>query len=482
MKQAENYIEGRWQPAASSCTKTIYNPARPDEALWQVPASDAEDVDAAVASAAGAAPGWAEVPGPERGHLLLKFADLLEQNLDSLALAVTLEQGKPLAESRGEVTRAAKEARFMAGEASRVGGRTYPSERLDTTCHTVAEPLGVVAAISPWNFPVVTPVRKAAPALAYGNTVVMKPASETPYTSVLLTELFDEAGFPPGVVNLVMGSGRDVGEALVHHPDVAGISFTGSTSVGEHLYQGAAGRLAKVQLELGGKNPAVVWEFDDLERCAAEIVGAAFACSGQRCTALSRVIVGQEQADALAEVLVKLTEELSVGDGQQAGVTMGPLVSKSQLETVERYIEIARDEGVTVATGARRLVEEPSQEGYFYAPTVLDHVSPTSPLATEEIFGPVLPIIRVDSFDEALEVANATPYGLAAALFTPHLPLIDRFVRRTRVGMVHINHGTASQAHTPFGGVKASGQGVYSIGPSAQEFYTNLKTVYTRWN
>ena len=481
MKRGLNFIGGQWRPAASGDTARVHNPAQPCEALWEVPSSGEEDVRAAVEAAAGALESWCRTPGPERGERLLRFAAVLERSRDELAEAITLEQGKALRESLGEVTRAAREARFMAGEASRVGGRTYPSERADTTCHTVLEPVGVIAAISPWNFPVVTPVRKIAPALAYGNTVVFKPASETAWTAIRLVELFEEAGFPQGVVNLVIGGGRAVGEPLVDHPDVHGISFTGSTAVGTRLYERAARRLAKVQLELGGKNPAVVWDYADLDRCADEIVGAAFACSGQRCTALSRVIVREEQGDALAERLVERTERLRIGDGRAEGTTMGPLVNRDQLNTVETYVAQGRDEGTHILTGARRLVEDPEREGYFYAPTVIDNVSPDSPLAKEEIFGPVLPIIRVGSFDEAIKVANATPYGLAASLFTPHMVLINRFTRSVRAGMIHINHGTASQAHVPFGGVKASGQGAYSIGPTASDFYTDVKTVYTQW-
>ena len=481
MKRGSNFIDGQWRGAANGDTARVHNPARPCEALWEVPSSGEEDARAAVEAAAGALASWRRVPGPERAERLLRFAEGLERSRDELAEAITLEQGKALRESLGEVTRAAREARFMAGEASRVGGRTYPSERADTTCHTVLEPVGVIAAVSPWNFPVVTPVRKIAPALAYGNTVVLKPASETPWTAIRLVELFEEAGFPRGVVNLVIGGGRAVGEPLVDHPEVRGVSFTGSTAVGARLYERAARRLAKVQLELGGKNPAVVWDYADLDRCADEIVGAAFACSGQRCTALSRVIVREEQADDLAEKLVERAERLRVGDGLAEGTTMGPLVNRGQLDTVEAYVAQGRQEGARVLTGARRLVDDPEREGYFYAPTVIDEVSAASPLATEEIFGPVLPIIRVASFDDAVEVANATPYGLAASFFTPHMALVHRFTRSVRVGMIHINHGTASQAHAPFGGVKASGQGAYSIGPTARDFYTDVKTVYTLW-
>lgn len=421
------------------------------------------------------------MPGPQRGALLLRFAQLLEDSKGELGRIVTLEMGKALGEAVGEVGRAAVEARFAAGEASRLDGHTFASERAGFTCATVFEPLGVVAAISPWNFPVVTPVRKIAPALACGNAVVFKPASLTPWSAVYVAKLFQAVGLPAGVVNLVIGSGSAVGDPLVDHPRVGGITFTGSTAVGIPLYERAARRMAKVQLELGGKNPAVVIEHDDLEGAAREIVSAAFLCSGQRCTALSRVIVAQDQADELVERILCHLGGIRVGDGLAEGTTMGPLVSRAQLDTVESYVRRGMETGARLLAGGRRLTSDPDREGYFYAPTIFDHVAPDSPLALEEIFGPVLPVIRVAGFDEAVAVANGTRYGLAAALFTSKMKLAHAFIRRVRAGMIHINHGTASQAHVPFGGVKESGQGAYSIGYTAKDFYTNLKTVYVKW-
>jgi alpha-ketoglutaric semialdehyde dehydrogenase len=476
-----NVIGGVQVPASGGAYYAIRNPARPDECLGEFADSTPADANAAITAAAAAAQTWAATPGPQRGALLFRFAELLETSKDELARIITLEQGEALAESKGEVSRASAEARFMAGEASRPIGLTFPTEKPGASCYTVAEPLGVVAAICPWNFPVVTPVRKIAPALAWGNSVVFKPATLTPWSAVFLMQLFERAGMPPGVVNLVTGSGSVVGDALIQDARVNGISFTGSTRTGTHVYETAARRLARVQLELGGKNPAVVVDCDDLDHAAREIVAAAFLCSGQRCTALSRVITLEAQAVALVERLLSHVSRIVVGNGLEPGTTMGPLVNEGQFRTVAGYVRRGVEAGCKLLTGGRPLTENPQQAGYYYAPTVFDDVPVDSALAMEEIFGPVLPILRVRDFDEAIAVANSTRYGLAASLFTSRVSCIDEFARRVEAGMIHINHGTASQAHVPFGGVKESGQGAYSIGPSAREFFTNVKAVYIRW-
>jgi aldehyde dehydrogenase (NAD+) len=481
MHHHSNVIGGRRVASSGGAEYVICNPARPSERLAAFADSTSADATAAVDAADRAAAAWGATPGPQRGAILFRFADLLEAARTELARIITLEQGKALAEAAGEIGRAAAEARFMAGEASRPSGLSFPSEKPGSSCSTIAEPLGVIAAICPWNFPVVTPVRKLAPAIAFGNTAVFKPAGLTPWSAVYLMDLLERAGLPPGVVNLVTGSGAVVGEALVNDRRVRGITFTGSTRVGTTVYEAAARRLARVQLELGGKNPAVVVDCDDLDAAAREIVAAAFLCSGQRCTAISRVIVLDTQADDLVRRILTEVGRIKVGNGLEAGTTMGPLVSRAQLETVDGYVRQGRDSGCELLTGGSALVDHVEEDGYFYAPTVFDRVPPDSPLAREEIFGPVLPILRVAGLDEAIAVANDTRYGLAAALFTSRVSHIDRFSRRVEAGMIHINHGTASQAHVPFGGVKESGQGAYSIGPSAREFFTNVKAVYVKW-
>ena len=480
-QQHSNFIGGRWIPSSSGERYSTYNPARPSAFLGEFADSGVADVARAIEEAGCAAPKWADTLGPQRGAVLFRFAQLLEEAKGELGRIVTLEQGKALGEAVGEVSRAAAEARFMAGEASHPGGQTFPSERPGITCQTVAEPLGIVATICPWNFPVVTPVRKIAPALAYGDTVVFKPSSLTPWSAVFLAGLLEKAGLPAGVVNLVTGRGSVAGEALIHDARVRGVSFTGSTSVGMHIYEGVARRLARAQLELGGKNPAVVLDYDDLETAAREIVAAAFLCSGQRCTALSRVIVGEKQADELVERILSQVARIQVGDGLEAKTTMGPLVSYGQLQSVDQYVRQGTASGCRLLTGGRPLAEDPEKQGYFYTPTVFDQVSTNSPLALEEIFGPVLPVLRVHDLDEAIAIANSTPYGLAASLFTSRTAYMYEFAKRVEAGMIHINHGTASQAHVPFGGVKQSGQGAYSIGPTAREFFTNVKAIYVKW-
>jgi len=478
MERYRNYIEGKWAPPAAGDFYVTHNPACPTESLGEFPCSMAADANAAVEAAAAAQPAWRETPGPQRGAMLFKFADLLEGSKKELARIITLEQGKAFGEALGEVGRAAVEARYMAGEASRPAGQTFPSERAGFSCHTVLEPLGVVATISPWNFPVITPVRKIAPAIAFGNTVVFKPASLTPRCAVSVVEALEKSGVPGGVVNLVIGSGSAAGDAIVNHRKVRGISFTGSTDVGLRIYEKAARRNAAVQLEMGGKNPAIVFDYDDLDGAAREIVSAAFLCTGQRCTALSRVIVSEAQAEALVGKILAYVSKIRVGNGLAEGTTMGPLVSRAQLQIVSDYVGTGVDSGCKLLAGGKALVEDPDREGYFYAPTVFDEVPPESPLATDEIFGPVLPVIRVRNAEEAIAIANATRYGLAASVFTSRMELANRFVAAIETGMVHINHGTASQAHVPFGGRKESGQGAFSIGPTARDFFTNVKAVY----
>ena len=480
MERHHNYIAGKWVPPETADYYQSHNPACPSQVLGEFPRSGSVDVDAAVASAETARAIWNQTQAPQRAAILLRFSQLLLDAKTELARIITLEQGKALCESTGEVARAAAEAAFAAGEAVRLSGQTFPSERPGFSCYTVLQPVGVLAAITPWNFPIVSPVRKIAPALACGNTVVLKPASLTPRSAVFLTSLLEKAGLPAGALNLVIGSG-ECGEKLISDTRVRGISFTGSTAVGVRIAEKVAARMAKVQLELGGKNPAIVFECDDLDGAAQEIVAAAFLCSGQRCTALSRVIVDESQADQLCEYLASHMAKIRVGNGLDPQTTMGPLVNRQQMEAVAGYISKGLEEQSTLVMGGRQLVEDPDAEGYFYAPTLFDNVSANSALAQEEIFGPVLPLIRVKSPEEAFDIANGTRYGLAASLFTGNRHLVDEFLQRVEAGMVHVNHGTASQANVPFGGVKASGQGAFSIGPTVKDAFTNVKTVYIRW-
>src|SRR5215472_15200694 len=373
MERHQNYIDGEWVAPKSKEYYQTHNPARPQEALGEFPLSAAPEVDAALAAAERARDTWSEMPVTQRAALLLRFSQLLADSTNELAKIITLEQGKALCESAAEVTRAATEASFAAGEALRLCGQTFPSERPGLTCYTVLEPLGVVAAITPWNFPVVSPVRKIAPALACGNAVVFKPSSLTPWSAVFLLTLFERAGLPGGVLNLVIGPSA-TGERLVSDFRVSGISFTGSTAVGIRINECAARRMAKVQLELGGKNPAIVLDCQDLDGAASEIVAAAFLCSGQRCTALSRVIVEDSLADPLVDRLLAHMKRICVGNGLEPGNTMGPLVSREQMEIVAGYVRTGIEGGAMLIAGGHVLTADPESQGYFYAPTLFDRV------------------------------------------------------------------------------------------------------------
>ncbi len=478
-----NYINGEWTSSASGDTTTLYESALPDHVLGNFASSDQSDVDRAVQAAHKAFPSWKVTPPSARAAILYRFADLLEQHQEELSYMLSAEQGKVLAESRGEVTRAAAEARFAAGEAFRVEGSTLPSDNPQVRSEVVRSPIGVITAIAPWNFPIVTPVRKIAPALAFGCTVVLKPASATPWSAVRLVELLAEAGLPNGVVNLVTGSGGKVGDALTEHPLVQGISFTGSTELGLRINKIAAARFARTQLEMGGKNAALVLDYDNLPFAADQIVSAAFACSGQRCTAISRVVVLPSQADQLTALIQERIEKLQVGPAWADGAQVGPLMDERHYETVKKYIEIGKQEGASLVCGGDKMdVADPylanTRAGYFLKPALFTNVSSQMRIAKEEIFGPVLTVQAAKDIDEALEIANATDYGLAASVFTNAVRTADLAAAELDSGMVHINHGTASQAHVPFGGVKHSGFGAYSIGHSNQEFFTHVKAVY----
>lgn len=478
-----NYIDGAWTESAGGLTYPVYEAARPSRRIGDFPDSNGEDVNRAVLSAHRAFASWRNTPAPVRAGILNRFADLLESDREELAYRISAEQGKALAESLGEVRRAANEARFSAGEAFRVEGYRMPSEDGQIGVSVIRYPIGVVAAIAPWNFPVVTPVRKIAPALAYGCTVVFKPASATPWSAVRLMELLAEAGLPGGVVNMILGAGGKVGDPLVSHPLVNGISFTGSTALGLRINGIAASRLAKTQLELGGKNAAIVLDDGNLAYAAEQIVQAAFACSGQRCTAISRVIALKDIAARLTDYIMERMREIRVGPAWKDGVTMGPLIDRRHFESVMRYIETGKREGAVLACGGDRLAvesEDGDEAGYYVAPTLFTGVTGQMTIAREEIFGPVLSVLEVDDWQEAVDTANGTDYGLAASVFTKRPDVALAMAELLECGMVHLNHGTASQAHVPFGGVKKSGFGPYSIGHTNQDFFTNMKAVYAK--
>lgn len=469
-----SFIGGGWSGADSSRDFEIGDPGRSGEIASRYRTAGAEDARRAVRAAAEAFPAWSQTPAATRANHIYDLIDLWRGRIDAVAEIVTREMGKPLGESRSEAARAVEEMRFWAGQALRLGERTFESTRANTEAYVIRQPLGPVAAISPWNFPILTPIRKVVPALVCGCTVVLKPALQAPGASVHLMQMLQEVGLPAGAANLVIGGGGEVGDALVRDPAIAGVTFTGSTEVGLRIGVSAAERNARVQLEMGGKNAAVVADYADIARAADEIVRAAFAVSGQRCTAVSRVVVLESDRTALEEAIVERAEALKVGYGMEAGVQMGPLVSRDQLQKVERYVEMARAGQGRVLTGGKR----GQDGGFYYAPTVITDVRPASPLATDEIFGPVLVIIPVPDFEAAIAVNNEVRYGLTSSVFTDDMNFAHAFTMRSQAGMVHVNHGTTSEGHLPFGGWKDSGQGAFGIGDTAVDFYTTPKAVY----
>ncbi len=474
-----NFVAGQWVESRSKTRVPNTNPADTRQVLGEVPQSSAEEANDAVEAASAAFPKWRNTPAPVRARHLYRLLELMERHKHELAAILTLEEGKTFSESLGEVAKSANVVEFYAGEGRRIAGETLPSEMPSTFCYTLRQPLGVVSLITPWNFPYAIPCWKMSPALVAGNTVVWKPATLTPWTAHRLTELIAEAGFPEGVVNLVYGSGGIVGQALIDHPAVRGVSFTGSTEVGSGVYARGAERLLKVQCEMGGKNPLVVLEDADLELAAAATVQGAFGSTGQRCTATSRAIVVESVANAFVKRVLELASDFRVGNGLDAGIAMGPSVDASQLRTVLDAIHRGEKEGATHALSGHHLTTGEWEHGHFVTPCVFDKVAPASHLAQDEIFGPVLSVIRVRDFDEAVAVANDVRYGLSSSIYSTDANRVLRFVDTIETGIVHVNSPTVGgEAQLPFGGMKGTGVGSREQGKTALDFFTEVKTVY----
>ena len=474
----KNFINGEWVESKSTKIFERRNPANHDDVVARIPLSTREEMKQAIAAAKAAFPAWRDTPPPSRGKILFKVVRIMEEQKEELARMLTREEGKALKDALGEVQRAINIAEFMAGEARRINGETFPSEIAKTFTYTIRQPLGVVGAITPWNFPVAIPIWKIAPALVYGNTVVLKPAELTPLCALRIAEIFQQAGLPAGVLNVVLGAGEDVGDELVQNPLVHGLSFTGSTSIGCKIYATGAEQQKKVQCEMGGKNPVVVLADADLKMAMESVVGGAFASTGQRCTASSRVVVEEKIADQFVAMLVERTKNFAVGDGLESGMEMGPSVDETQMNTVLKYIEIGKKEG-TLLCGGARMTGPKHEKGWFVAPTIFDKVDSNSRIAQEEIFGPVLSVIRVKDFDEALEVANSVRYGLSSSIYSTDSNKIFEFVDKIETGMTHVNSPTVGgEAHVPFGGTKQSSIGPHEVGHGAMDFYTDTKVVY----
>ena len=474
-----NYIGGEWVEGGTGETFPSINPANTDDVLGHVPRGTREDAASAVAAAADAFPAWSAMVAPERARIFARAIRIAEARADDLGRLMTREEGKIFKEARGEIIKGLNLVEYYVGEGWRIEGRTRPSEMARTFTYTVRRPLGVVSLITPWNFPWAIPCWKVAPALIAGNTAVFKPASLTPLVAIEWVRILEEAGLPPGVLNLVIGPGSTVGDELVINPAVQAVSFTGSNGVGSRLYQDAAARGIKGTCEMGGKNPVVVMPDADLDLALEGIVQGAFGSTGQRCTATSRVVVDRAVAAELTERIVARAREMKVGDGLDPSVQMGPAVDESQLKTDLDYIAIAQAEGARLCCGGQRLTEGDLTKGWFVEPTVFDDVTPEMRIAREEVFGPVLSILTVDGYEEAMAVANGVDFGLTASIYTRDSSLAMRFVDDAEVGMVHINQPTiGGEAQLPFGGIKSTGVGDREMSVEGINFFTELKTVF----
>ena len=477
-----NYINGEWVPAASGRTSENHDPAT-GELIGHFSQSAQEDVNRAVAAAKAAFESWRLTPAPKRGEILFRVGQILAQRKEEIARDMTREMGKVLVEARGDVQEGIDMAFYMAGEGRRLFGSIVPSELPNKAAYGVREPLGVVACVTPWNFPVAIPSWKTMAALIAGNTIVLKPATDTPLSAVHLIEVFEAAGLPAGVLNLVCGSGSEVGMPLVQHPDVAGISFTGSNDVGRDVSVEAARQLKRVTLELGGKNAIIVLDDADLDLAVDGIVWSAFGTAGQRCTACSRLIVQRGVSAELERRLVERVSKLRLGHGLEPATDVGPLVNASQVERVHSYMSVARDDGARIVCGGEPAREGALANGNFFRPTIFSGVTPRMRVAQEEIFGPVLSVIEVASLDEAIAVNNDTKYGLSSAIFTQNVNAAQRAMRDLSTGIVYINAGTiGAEIQLPFGGTRGTGNGHREAGLGALEFFTEWKAIYVDYS
>jgi aldehyde dehydrogenase (NAD+) len=475
----KNYIDGRWFDGAAGKTFENRNPANRDDLIGLFPASAAEDVDAAVQAAKKSFSSWRLVPAPKRGELLYRVGELLRKHKEEIARSMTREMGKILKETRGDVQEGIDTAFYVAGEGRRLFGETTPAELPNKFAMSVRTPIGVCALITPWNFPMAIPTWKMFPALLCGNTVVLKPAEDTPYTAQRLIEILTEAGFPSGVVNLVQGRGEEVGAALVHHPDVQLVSFTGSAAVGREIAATCGQNLKRVSLELGGKNAQIVMEDADLDLAVEGALWGAFGTTGQRCTATSRLIVHRDVAKAVTDALVGRAQKIKIGDGLDESVEMGPLINQPAREKVLRYIDIGKQEGARLLIGGSVYEAGSCAKGYFFQPTIFDRVKPTMRIAQEEIFGPVLSMVEITSFEEAIEVLNGTAYGLSSSIYTQDVARAFRAMRDIEAGITYVNGPTiGAEVHLPFGGVKNTGNGHREAGTTVYDIFTEWKSLY----
>ncbi|MBI4392771.1 MAG: aldehyde dehydrogenase family protein [Euryarchaeota archaeon] len=475
------FISGKWIDSASKERIESVNPAT-GEVLSRFPSATKEETEKAIKAAVAAFPEWASMPAPARGEILLEAARLMRKRKEEMGQLVTKEMGKAIKEGRGDVQEAIDFFEYIAGEGRRLFGETTTSELRSKFCMTVRRPIGTVGLITPWNFPVAIPSWKIGAALVAGNTAVFKPASKTPWCAAALVEVLDEAGLPPGVLNMVTGSGSVVGTTIVEHPKVAAVSFTGGGDAGRDVYTRAAKYLKSVELELGGKNPQIVLNDANVDLAIEGVLWGAFGTAGQRCTATSRLIVEKGVYDQVMERLVTRTKKLRIGNPIDAKVDVGPVSGADQEKTVLKYIDIAKKEGAKFVTGGKKITGGDYDKGYFIEPTILE-AKHGMRVTKEEIFGPVLSVIKVKDFDEAVKVANDVEYGLSSSIYTKDVNKAFKAIEALETGITYINAPTiGAEVHLPFGGVKNTGNGGREAGTTAIEEFTEIKTVFVDYS
>ena len=475
--EARQYINGEWTGSLSGNVATRENPANFTEIVGSYPLSGARETVAAIEAAHKALPAWKAMPGATRSEILHRAANLLDEHKEDLARTMTREMGKPIGEARGEVKRGVVLFRYYAGEGLRAVGEAYPASDGKTLLYSNRIPLGVVGVITPWNFPVAIPIWKIAPALIFGNTVVWKPAEPSSITGFALMQILEKAGFPKGVVNMVLGKGSEVGQCLTSHPLVQGITFTGSNEVGRKVALAAVERGIKFQLEMGGKNPTIVAADADLQKAAELTISAAMRSAGQKCTATSRVIVEESVLSTFTEMIVEKAKSIKLSDPLEEDCYLGPVVNRSQHTNILAAIDRCVKNGASLLAGGKKPGSR-LENGYFIEPTVFDKVDPQSELGQTEFFGPILAIIPARDLKSAVEIANNVPFGLSAAIFTKDINRILHFIKSAEAGMIKINGETAGvEPHAPFGGMKQSSSHSREQGRAAIEFFTEVQTI-----
>jgi len=481
VKTYQNFIGGKWTNASQEGHLFSVNPANKDEVVGYIQNSTEEDVNKAVEAAKAAKNEWKKMSGAAKGNILYKAAEIIESRKDEIAETLTREMGKPIAEAKGETARGVAILRYYAGEGMRKTGDVIPDSDSTALMYTDRVPLGVVGIIAPWNFPVAIPLWKIAPAIIYGNTVVFKPAQDAAVTAAKVIECLEEAGLPEGVVNYVAGRGSVVGERIITHPEIKGISFTGSNKTGQRVAEGAVARNAKFQLEMGGKNPLIVAGDADLDQAVNATISGGYGSTGQKCTATSRVIVHEKVYEEFKQKLIEKTKAMKVGNGLAEASDLPPSVNESQMDTVLYYIDKAKEEEATLLAGGQQPEDKDLQSGFYVEPTIFENVESNMTLGQEEVFRPVLALMKVSSIEEALEVANDVEFGLSASIFTKNTESAFKLIEEIEAGLVRVNFETAGvELHAPFGGMKGSSSDSREQGQAAKEFFTSIKTVFMK--